>query len=50
MRNDAVINVALPLELKDKVIKCARSKNISLNSLVRLILTEYLEEIEKNEI
>lgn len=43
MKNDTVMNIALPIELKNKVQEKAKSKNISLNSLVRLILTEYLE-------
>lgn len=43
MKNNAAINMVLPLELKNKVQEMAKSKNISLNSLVRLILTEYLE-------
>lgn len=43
MKNDTVINVVLPLELKNKVQEKAKSKNISLNSLVRLVLTEYIE-------
>lgn len=44
MKNDTVINIALPTELKNKAQEKAKSKNISLNSLVRLILTEYLEK------
>lgn len=44
MKNDTVMNIALPIELKNKVQEKAKSKNISLNSLVRLILTEYLEK------
>ena len=41
MKNDTVMNIALPIELKNKVQEKAKSKNISL---VRLILTEYLEK------
>lgn len=44
MKNDTVINIALPTELKNKVQEKAKSKNISLNSLIRLIITEYLEK------
>lgn len=44
MKNNTVMNIALPIELKNKVQEKAKSKNISLNSLVRLILTEYLEK------
>lgn len=43
MKNDSVINIVLPLELKKKVQEKAKTKNISLNSLVRLVLTEYIE-------
>lgn len=43
MKNDAVIHIALPLNLKNKIQEKAKSKNISLNSLIRIILTEYLD-------
>jgi len=43
MKNDTAINIVLPLALKNKIQENAKSKNISLNALVRLILTEYLE-------
>lgn len=47
MKNDTVMNIALPTELKKKLQDTAKSKNISLNSLVRLILTENLTKEEK---
>lgn len=50
MKNDAVINIALPLNLKNKIQQNAKSKNISLNSLIRLIVTEYLEGNSQHEI
>lgn len=43
MKNDTVMNIAISSELKERAQKEARAKNISLNSLIRLILTEYLE-------
>ena len=48
MKNNAVINVALSTELKEKVQQLAKNKNISLNSLVRLALTEFIEKTNKN--
>ena len=47
MKNDTVMNIALPTELKKKLQETAKAKNISLNSLVRLILTENLKKEEK---
>lgn len=44
MKNDTVINIALPTELKNEIQEKAKLKNISLNSLIRLIITEYLEK------
>jgi predicted transcriptional regulator len=41
--NDDRINVVLPEELKNKIQELAKKKNISLNSIVRIALTEYLE-------
>ena len=48
MKNNAVINVALSTELKEKSQELAKTKNISLNSLVRLALTEFIEKTNKN--
>lgn len=44
MKNDKAMNIMLNAELKEKAQKCAKEKNISLNSLVRLILSEYLQK------
>lgn len=41
--NSEVINVVLPKELKEKIKTLADAKNISLNALVRLALSEFLE-------
>lgn len=43
MRNDTVMNIAISKELKEKIQNKAKQKNISLNALIRLIITEYLE-------
>ena len=43
MKNDEALSVVLTAELKEKVKEMAKKKNISINSLVRLALTEYLE-------
>lgn len=43
MKNDTVMNIALPKELKNKLQEYAKNKSVSLNSLVRLVLSEYLE-------
>jgi predicted HicB family RNase H-like nuclease len=44
MKNDTVMNIAISKELKEKAQEYAKSKSISLNSLVRLALSEYLEK------
>lgn len=44
MKNNTTINVAMPIELKERATKYATKKSISLNSLVRLALTEYIEK------
>ena len=41
--NNEVINVVLPKELKDKTKEYADKKSLSLNAIVRLALTEFLE-------
>lgn len=43
MKNDTAINIVLPKELKDRVKEKAKAKSLSVNSLVRLVLSEYLE-------
>lgn len=43
MKNDTVMNIAISKELKEKIQNKAKQKNISLNALIRLIITEYLE-------
>ena len=43
MKNDEVLNVALTADLKQKVKEMAEKKNISINALVRLALSEYIE-------
>lgn len=47
MKNDTVINIAISRELKEKAQEEAKSKNISLNSLIRLLISEYLERKNK---
>ena len=42
MNND-VINVVLPKELKDKIKHLAEQKSLSLNAVVRLALSEFIE-------
>jgi len=50
-RGDEVASVSLnfkvPEELRDKVVKEADKKNISMASMIRVILSEYFEEEEK---
>lgn len=43
MKNDEVLNIVLTTELKQKVKEMAEKKSISINALVRLALSEYLE-------
>ena len=43
MKNDTVMNIAISKELKEKIQNKKKKKNISLNALIRLIITEYLE-------
>ena len=45
MNND-MINVVLPKELKAKIKEIADKKSLSLNALVRLALSEYIERIK----
>lgn len=39
--NEKALNIKLPKELYEKIKKIAKSKNISLASLVRMAMTEY---------
>lgn len=41
--NEEKILLTLSKDLKDKLKKLANDKNISLNSLIRIALSEYLE-------
>lgn len=43
------IYVVLSEELKEKVQKLAKRKNISQNALVRIALSEYLEKQERED-
>ena len=47
MKNDTVINIAISTELKEKAQKEAKEKNISLNSFIRLLISEYIERKNK---
>ncbi len=42
--NDTPLNIMLPKELYENLKKEAKSKNISLAALVRMVLTEYLNK------
>lgn len=42
--NEEKILLTLSKDLKDKLKKLANDKNISLNSLIRIALNEYLEK------
>lgn len=44
MENQKVLNMRLPVNLYDGLKELARSKNISLSALIRLALTEYLNQ------
>ena len=44
--NNEIINVVLPKELKDKIKEFADKKSLSLNAVVRLAITDFLERIE----
>jgi predicted transcriptional regulator len=39
---DYTLNMKLPSELADKLKEVAKSKNISLSSLIRLTLTDFV--------
>lgn len=41
--NDDIINVVIPKELKEKAKETANKKGLSLNALVRLAISEFLE-------
>lgn len=41
---DYILNMRIPKELVDKLKKKAKKMNISLSSLVRIILTENVKE------
>lgn len=42
--NDKVLNMSMPSELYEKLQEEAKSKNISLAALVRMICSEYLNK------
>lgn len=48
MPESKVLNMKLPAELYDKLKTTADKKNIAMAALVRLILTEYIEQNKKN--
>ena len=41
--NDEIIHTVLPKDLKDKIKELADKKSLSLNAVVRLALSEFLE-------
>lgn len=41
--NDAKITIVLPQELKKEIEKLAKEKNISINSAIRLAISELIE-------
>lgn len=41
--NNELINVVLPKELKDKIKVLANKKSLSLNAVVRLALSDFIE-------
>lgn len=43
MKNNQAIHISVTKELKEKAQKHANEMNISLNSLIRLSLSEYLK-------
>ena len=47
MKNDEKINLVLSTELKTKIEEIAKKKNISKNSLIRMVLSEYVEKKEE---
>lgn len=42
--NDKTLNIKLPEKLYNSIKKEAENKNISIAALVRMVLTEYLEQ------
>ena len=44
MKNNQVMHISVTKELKEKAQKYANEMNISLNSLIRLSLSEYLKD------
>jgi predicted HicB family RNase H-like nuclease len=42
-RQEEVIKVAAPRQLKKELVSAATSRNISLSALVRIALTEYIK-------
>lgn len=42
--NDKALNIKLPKELYDNMKEIANKKNISLASLVRMVMTEYCDK------
>lgn len=45
--NNKTLNIKIPDVLYESIQQKAKSKNISMASLIRLILTEYLENEQK---
>lgn len=45
--NEKTLNMKLPKELYENLKKIAKSKNISLASLVRMVMTEYCNKENK---
>lgn len=45
--NNKTLNIKIPEELYNSIQSKAKLKNISMASLIRLILTEYLENEQK---
>lgn len=41
--NDAKITIVLPKELKEEIEKLAKDKNISVNSAIRLAISELIQ-------
>lgn len=46
-KNDRTLNMKLPDDLYERIAEEANKKNISIASIVRLAMTEYLEDKEK---
>lgn len=49
MQNEVRLNIRIPAELLEKAKQAAKDKSLSVSALTRLLLINYVEQIENDK-